>query len=131
VSAPQSPALDERGLPRGYPYKPDLETTPRELSSLLAKGPGAVVLIDCRTPGEHATASIAGAKLIPLDELPARVDEIADSLTDGTPLVLHCHHGGRSMRAALFLRQRGLPARSLAGGIDLWSLDIDPSVPRY
>ena len=125
------PQLDERGLPRGYPYKPDLETTPREVKALLAKGPEAVLLIDCRTPGEHQAARIAGATLIPMDQISARLDEIEAAVGEGTPLVIHCHHGGRSMKAALFLRQRGLDARSMAGGIDLWSIDIDPGVPRY
>jgi rhodanese-related sulfurtransferase len=132
VTAPATtPSLDERGLPRGYPYRPELEATPRELKALLAKGPGAVVLIDCRTPSEHKAARIEGATLIPLDELAQRAEEIEDAAAEGTPLVIHCHHGGRSMKASLFLRQKGLPAKSLAGGIDLWSIDVDPSVPRY
>jgi rhodanese-related sulfurtransferase len=129
--SPAPPQLDERGLPGGYPFRPDLETTPREVKALLAEGPDAVLLIDCRTPGEHQTARIAGATLIPMDQIAARIDDIEEAVGEGTPLVIHCHHGGRSMKAALFLRQRGLDAKSLAGGIDLWSIDIDPSVPRY
>jgi rhodanese-related sulfurtransferase len=126
-----TPALDARGLPPGYPFKPDLEITPREVRDRLARGPGAVLLIDCRTPGEHATARIAGARLIPMDELPRRVEEIEDAVGEDTALVIHCHHGVRSLRAALFLRGKGLEAKSMAGGIELWSLDIDPAVPRY
>lgn len=121
-------ALDPRGLPPGYPFKPDLEITPRDLRALIEAG--RVMLVDCRTTAEARAARIAGAQLIPLDELSKQVEQIEEDLA-GRQLVVHCHHGGRSMKAALFLRQRGLSAKSLAGGIDLWSLDIDPTVPRY
>ncbi len=65
-----------------------------------------------------------------MSELPARVGELAETLSK--PLVVHCHHGGRSLRVANWLRTQGFPqAQSLAGGIDQWSLEIDPTVPRY
>jgi adenylyltransferase/sulfurtransferase len=86
------------------------------------------VLIDVRTPREHQIARIEGAKLIPLNELPGRLDEL-DPEAD---LVVHCHHGPRSTQAVMFLRGNGFEkARNLAGGIDAWSHHVDPNVPRY
>ena len=89
------------------------------------------LLIDVREPHEFAVCRVDGALLAPLRELPARVEEIRD-LADGRPVVCLCHHGGRSLRAAAILRQAGIgDARSMAGGIDAWSVLVDPTVPRY
>ena len=128
---PGKPALDARGLPSGYPFRTDLEITPRQVKAMLDDPASGLVLIDCRTPGEWQTAKIEGARLVPLDELPGRVEEVEDLAQGAKAVVIHCHHGGRSMKAALFLRQRRVPAVSMAGGIDLWALDVDPRVPRY
>lgn len=87
-------------------------------------------LVDCREADEFATARIEGATLLPMSEIAARIGEL-DSLR-GQRLVIHCHHGGRSLRVARWLRERGFPqAQSMAGGIDAWSAEVDPSVPRY
>ena len=128
MSAPAKPALDAAGLPVGYPFRPELEVMPRAVKAMLDDPESGLVLIDCRTKAEWQTARIEGARLIPLDEMTARVGEIEDA--EG-PVVVHCHHGGRSMKAALFLKQRGIEARSMAGGIDVWAVDVDPRVPRY
>ncbi|MEO0965383.1 MAG: rhodanese-like domain-containing protein, partial [Planctomycetota bacterium] len=96
--------------------------------ALAADAPPA--LLDCRTPGEHEVASIEAALLIPMNELPARVAELAE-LKD-RPVVVHCHLGGRSLKVTQFLRGQGFTdVKSLAGGIDAWSRSIDPDVPRY
>jgi len=87
----------------------------------------ALLLVDVRTPMESSLARIEGATLIPLQELAARIDE----LPCDREVILHCHHGPRSDRAALYLRQQGYRARSLQGGIDAWSLEVDSDVPRY
>jgi rhodanese-related sulfurtransferase len=88
------------------------------------------LLLDCRTPEEHATARIAGGVLIPMQDLPARVGELAAH--KATPLIVHCHHGMRSLRVATWLRSRGFAAaQSMAGGIDAWSDEIDSAVPKY
>ena len=88
------------------------------------------LLLDCRTPEEHATARIAGAVLISMQELPTRLAEI-EAWRDA-PIVVHCHHGMRSLRVARWLREQGFAqAQSMAGGIDAWSETIDPTVPRY
>ena len=87
------------------------------------------LLYDCRETEEHAHCSIGG-KLIPMSELRERISEL-EPLRDER-IVVYCHHGGRSLRVAAFLRQQGFAqAQSMAGGIDEWSLTIDPSVPRY
>jgi len=88
------------------------------------------VLLDCREPDEHAAASIPGAVLVPMAEIPERLDVLA-AHRDGR-IVVHCHHGGRSLRVARWLRSQGYAgAQNMAGGIDAWSLEIDPATPRY
>lgn len=83
-------------------------------------------LFDVRTPQEQQRATL-GARL--LDD--AAVAYI-EGLDKGTPLVFHCHHGGRSQAAAeRFLRQGFREVYNLSGGIDAWSASVDPSVPRY
>lgn len=122
-------SLDERGLPPDWQFLDEWEVTPREASERL-RGPGGALLLDVRTPGEHATAHVEGATLIPLQELATRLDEL-DHARD-REIITMCHHGRRSLRAAGVLRAAGFQkVRSMAGGIDLWALDIDPSVPRY
>jgi len=88
------------------------------------------LFLDCRERDEHATARIEGALLIPMGELPARVGEVEPHRN--APIVVHCHHGGRSLRVAHWLRQQGFAeARSMAGGIDQWAQEIDPTMARY
>jgi len=89
-----------------------------------------LLLLDVRNPDEHATANIAGSTFIPMSELQARFAELEPHKQDH--IVVHCHHGGRSMRVAQFLRQQGFAqVQNMDGGIDAWSLQVDPSVPRY
>jgi rhodanese-related sulfurtransferase len=86
------------------------------------------LLIDVREPSEYAASRIDGAKLLPLAELPGRFGE----LPKDTPIIVHCHHGGRSAQAVRFLKEAGFEdVKNLSGGIDAWSADIDPDVPRY
>ena len=87
-------------------------------------------LLDVRTPGEVQIASIPNAHVIPLQEIPYRYEEL-NSEKDG-PMIIHCHHGMRSMQAAMFLQSKGFyKLYNLAGGIDVWSQSIDPSIARY
>jgi rhodanese-related sulfurtransferase len=89
-----------------------------------------LVLLDVRNPDEHATAKIAGSTLIPMGELQSRLAELEPHKQDH--VVVHCHHGGRSMRVTQFLRQQGFTqVQNLDGGIDAWSVQVDSSVPRY
>jgi rhodanese-related sulfurtransferase len=88
------------------------------------------LLLDCRKPEEYAAARIEGSTLIPMQEIQQRVGEISDDLN--RHIVVHCHHGGRSLRVTHWLREQGFPnVQNMAGGIDAWSLEVDPSVPRY
>jgi rhodanese-related sulfurtransferase len=127
-------ALDAQGLPVGYPFKPDWEITPRAVKRLLDGPPGSrPMVLDCRRPEEWQAARIEGATLLPMGEIERRADELeSDDGTRNRPIIVHCHHGARSMRAAAALRAMGFTnVRSMAGGIDLWSADVDPTVPRY
>ncbi len=88
------------------------------------------VFLDCRESSEWNIARIEGATLLPMSELTERVGELNGK--QDQEVIVHCHHGGRSLRVAMWLRQQGFSrAKSMAGGIDKWSLEIDPSVPRY
>jgi adenylyltransferase/sulfurtransferase len=89
-----------------------------------------LLLLDVRQPEEFAIARIEGARLVPLAELEARIGELAE--WRARRVVVTCHHGPRSARGAEILRQHGFGrVENLTGGIEAWSLCVDPSVPRY
>jgi rhodanese-related sulfurtransferase len=131
------------GLPAGYPFRPTDEVSPRSLRHLIgcaapealaAPADPPVFLLDVRTPPEREICSIKGSRLYPLQSLEARLDDLKAEVDDdlARPIVVYCHHGRRSLTATYILRAAGFSdVRSLAGGIDLWSRDIDPSVPTY
>jgi len=84
--------------------------------------------LDCREPWEYQTAHIEGTKHIPMQDIPARIQE----LDPDEHIVVICHHGVRSMNVTAWLRQQGFEkTQSVAGGIDRWSRTIDPKVPTY
>lgn len=86
------------------------------------------LLLDVREPDELACVQVTGATHIPMRDIPARLAEIP---TDRPVLVL-CHHGGRSGRVTQFLRAQGRDnVTNVAGGIDAWALEVDPALPRY
>jgi rhodanese-related sulfurtransferase len=91
------------------------------------------ILLDVREPWEVQTASIAGATAIPMGQIPQRIDEINTlAAAPDAQIVAICHHGSRSAQVAMFLERQGLgPIHNLAGGIEAWSREVDPSVPRY
>ena len=106
-----------------------LEIEPQQLADKLRRGE-PVFLLDVRNGWEHQLARLPDQAVIPLHELPARLDEVQPAA--GAEIICYCHHGVRSLSAAAFLRQAGFEkAVSLAAGIDRWSRLIDPSVPRY
>lgn len=87
-------------------------------------------LVDVRDADELAIARIEGARWIPLPELEARIGELLAERPKR--IVVHCHHGGRSEKAARLLLGRGFPrVENLEGGIEAWSLTVDPRVARY
>ena len=88
------------------------------------------LLLACREPDEHGIARIEGALLIPMRTIPERLAELEPRR--GDRIVVHCHHGVRSLRVARFLRERGfVNAQSMRGGIEAWALELDPATPRY
>lgn len=90
----------------------------------------AIKLIDCREENEYEAAHIEGSTLLPM----SRWNEASEKLEEfqGQHLVVHCHHGMRSLRVVNWLRENGFPdAQSMTGGIDAWSQQIDPNVPQY
>jgi adenylyltransferase/sulfurtransferase len=105
----------------------DYEIRPEQLQQKL-EGAERFVLLDVRRPDEVAIAALPGAVHIPIEEIEERAGELdADAET-----VVYCHHGVRSLSVAVYLRNLGFRnVTSLAGGIDVWSQRIDPSVPRY
>lgn len=104
-----------------------LELSVQEVKQRLDDDSSAFSFIDCREQVEYDAARIDGATLIPMNEIPGRVSEIDKD----KPVIIHCHHGGRSYRVMEYLRSQGYQAINMAGGIDAWSLEIDSSVPRY
>jgi rhodanese-related sulfurtransferase len=105
------------------------EISPQEVRQHLQTG--SIALIDVREPHEYQTARIEGSELIPMRTIPARLTELEDR-ADAARLVVYCHHGVRSLQVVNWLREQGVEAcQSMAGGIDLWSQQIDPAVPRY
>ncbi len=103
--------------------------TPTELAERLAAS-NPPHLLDVRQPDEFAVVALPGAKLIPLNELPERVGELAAWREQ--EVVVYCHHGMRSAHAIGWLRHQGFSnLHNLAGGIDRWSLEVDANAPRY
>ena len=107
-----------------------MEITPQEVKSKLDAGE-KLHLIDVREPLEHQQAAIAGAELIPMRTIPSALQAL-EGKSGEAPLVVFCHHGVRSLQVVNWLREQGIASsRSMTGGIDRWSVEIDPSVPRY
>jgi adenylyltransferase/sulfurtransferase len=105
----------------------DLQITAREVNERIARGE-KMILVDVRESWEYDLCRIPGAKLIPLGTLPANLN----TLLDADEVICYCHHGMRSLDAAVWLRQQGVEsAKSMAGGIERWSVEIDPRVARY
>jgi rhodanese-related sulfurtransferase len=105
----------------------NIEIAPREVKERFDRGE-KFAFIDVREPWEHQTSHIEGAQLIPLGRIQANFAEIEAAGN----VVLFCHHGMRSLDAAAWLRSQGVEgARSMTGGIERWSVEIDPKVPRY
>ncbi len=109
---------------------PEMSVT--ELKQLLDSDADDYLLIDVRNPNEYDIARIPGAVLIPLPDIEngdgvAKVKE----LLNGHRLIAHCKMGGRSAKALGILRQAGIAGINVKGGINAWSLEVDPTVPTY
>jgi len=105
------------------------EISAQETKALLDSG-ARLRLIDCREADEFAFCHLEKAELIPLSVFAKAAEgQLADK---EEPIVVYCHAGVRSARAANYLAQLGYTdVRSMAGGIDAWSREVDPTVPRY
>ncbi|HWE84648.1 MAG TPA: rhodanese-like domain-containing protein [Terracidiphilus sp.] len=105
----------------------DYEISPTEAAALLKSKEAR--LIDVRELWEFETARIEGSVLMPMGDVAARAHQ---ELDPDERLVIVCHHGQRSLNVAVWLRNQGFEqAQSLAGGIDAWAGQVDPSVARY
>ncbi len=88
------------------------------------------LLLDCRETDEYELVRIEGSTLLPMSELAVRVGELREHID--RRIVVYCHHGGRSHQVTQWLRQQGFShTQNMAGGIDCWSTEIDPGLPRY
>jgi adenylyltransferase/sulfurtransferase len=104
-----------------FPLETDVTTAARLLQ-------GGALLLDVREPDEVATCAVAGCRPIPMRQVPENTAQLP---RDRQILVL-CHHGGRSQRVTQFLRANGFAnATNVAGGIDAWAAEIDPTLARY
>ena len=109
---------------------PLLEVTLLEVKRRLDSGE-KLHLIDVREPHEHALSSITGGDLVPMRMVPAAIGQL-QSRAQEAPLIVFCHHGVRSLNVVSWLREQGVEnCQSMSGGIDEWSVEIDPAVPRY
>jgi len=109
---------------------PSLEVEPQEVKRRLDSGE-KLHLIDVREPHEFAQAKIDGATLIRMRAVPGELQDLEARADEGT-LIVYCHHGVRSLSVVNWLREQGISAcQSMAGGIEAWSIRIDPAVPRY
>jgi adenylyltransferase/sulfurtransferase len=140
---PTCPACgDDRTLTELIDYEgfcgvPAAETLPSSFSEISAAAVArkqeageAFLLLDVREDDEFARARIEGSTLIPLAALEGRLDEIEGWRE--RPIVVHCHHGGRSAKACEFLLQQGFRnVENMGGGIEAWALTVDRDVPRY
>ena len=107
-----------------------MEVQPADVKRRLDAGE-KLHLIDVREAHEYAQARIEGAELIPMRTVPAELQSL-DARADEGPLIVYCHHGVRSLNVVSWLREQGIEAcQSMSGGIDAWSLTVDPRVPRY
>jgi rhodanese-related sulfurtransferase len=107
-----------------------IEVTPAEVKRRLDSGE-RLFLLDVREPYEHQQSNIPAARLIPMRTVPANLPDI-EGMSDEGPVVVFCHHGMRSMQVVNWLREQGIPnCQNMAGGIDRWSCEVDPGVPRY
>ena len=90
----------------------------------------SILLLDCREQNEFDMVRLDGATLLPMSEIQQRAGELEEHRN--RRVVVYCHHGGRSLQVAAWLRGRGFEkAQSMSGGIDHWAVEIDPSLPRY
>ncbi|HEV3006511.1 MAG TPA: rhodanese-like domain-containing protein [Pirellulales bacterium] len=106
-----------------------METTCQAVKAKLDAG-DEFLLLDCRELDEHELVRIEGSRLLPMSQLMVRAAELEPYRSH--EIVVHCHHGGRSLQVTQWLRQQGYSrVQSMAGGIDRWACEIEPQLARY
>jgi rhodanese-related sulfurtransferase len=104
------------------------QLTPRQLQERLGQGGEPPVILDVREPWEHQLCALPGAVHIPMGQVPMRAAELGKD----SEIVVLCHHGVRSQRVAYYLESLGFDKLgNLAGGIDAWAKDVDPTMAKY
>ena len=112
----------------------DIESSPieihcRSVREKLVAG-AELLLLDCREPKEYELVHLSDATLLPMDELPGRIDELEPHR--GKEIIVYCHLGIRSLQVATWMREQGfLQAKSMIGGIEQWAQEIDRNLARY
>lgn len=107
-----------------------METDCQATKARLDRGGADFVLLDCREQDEYDLVHIAGSMLIPMSQLMARAGELEPYKQ--AEVIVHCHHGGRSLQVTQWLRQQGYAkVQSMKGGIDRWATEIEPGMARY
>ena len=105
----------------------DIQLDPKELKKRIDAGED-LILLDVREDWEHSRVKIPGAKHIPLGQLNRVLEDIHKEAT----VVVYCHHGARSLQACMAMKKAGYEkVQNLKGGIDAYSIHVDPSLPRY
>jgi adenylyltransferase/sulfurtransferase len=123
IAQPAAVAVTSGALPA------DLEATVEELKQIQTSGQ-PLYLLDVREPHEFQICRIPGSTLIPLGQLPSRVNELPTG-PDAPEIIIHCRSGVRSAKAVHQLQERGIASRNLKGGILAWIDRIDPTLPKY
>ncbi len=106
-----------------YPFDSSIPISPKDAKKEIDKG---AFLLDVREPYEYNITHIENSKLIPLKQMKNSIGEIPKD----KEIIVYCHHGFRSFFAAQFLKQQGFNARSMTGGIEAWSLEVE-ALRRY
>ena len=110
------------------PSEHPLEISVQDAQQLRQNSPATVELIDVREPFEREICAVEGSRHIPMRQIP---EQLADLPRD-RPLLILCHHGGRSLRVTQYLRAQGFDqATNIVGGIEAWAQEIQPGMPRY
>jgi adenylyltransferase/sulfurtransferase len=116
---------DAMGQPENIPLEIDCKSVKAMLDAK-----ADFLLVDCREADEYQKVHIGKAKLVPMSVIQDRVNELA--AYKQKEIVVHCHHGGRSLKVTHWLRSQGFAnVKSMAGGIDQWAVEIDPNLARY
>jgi adenylyltransferase/sulfurtransferase len=113
----------------GQPENIPLEIDCKSVKAML-DAKADFLLVDCRETDEYQKVHIPKAKLVPMSVIQDRVNELQPYKQK--EIVVHCHHGGRSLKVTHWLRSQGFAdVKSMAGGIDQWAVEIDPKLARY